>query len=281
MKDIRVAAVCMNSSPGEIDRNLGTIRSFILKASDKGAETICFPELCFTGYILEKPERACPPSLFKEASERILEMAKMHGMVVMAGIIEVKDKGERPYISQIVAGPQGILGIYRKTHLSPPEKASYRQGEEIGVYRCTHLTFGVQLCYESHFPELSTLMALRGAEAIFMPHASPRGNPEEKTESWLRHLPGRAFDNGLYVIACNQVRETKEGLSFPGVVLALSPSGKTLAKYCGKEEKMVLVDMRARELSEIRNHRMRYFLPSRRPELYKEIATADQEKRPS
>ena len=61
------------------------------------------------------------------------------------------------------------------------------------------LTFGLELCYESHFPEISTVLCLKGAEILFMPHASPRGEPDEKMKSWLRHLPSRAFDNGVFV----------------------------------------------------------------------------------
>jgi predicted amidohydrolase len=272
MKDIRVAAVCMDSVPGRIDQNLGTIRSFISKAADQGAKIICFPELSVTGYVVEKPETTCPPSLFREASDRILEMARLNSLTVLAGLIESTEDGAKPYLTQIVANQDGTLWKYRKTHLSPQEIRTYRAGEEIRVYRSSHLDFGIQLCYESHFPEMSTLMALEGVEAIFMPHASPRGNPSEKTDSWLRHLPSRAFDNGVFVIACNQSRETKDGLSFPGVVLALSPSGRIFAKYTGTDQKLVLIDLKAIELEEVRKHRMKYFLPNRRPELYKAIA---------
>jgi predicted amidohydrolase len=271
MKDVRVAAVCMKSLPGEIDKNLERIRSFICQASDKRAAIICFPELSITGYILEKPEAGCSPALFEEASQQVLEMAGTNGVLVMAGIIEAMKDGGKPYITQILVGPGGLLGRYRKTHLSPPEQEAYRPGEEIPVYQCSHFTFGIQLCYESHFPEISTLMSLKGAEAIFMPHASPRGEPEEKLESWLRHLPSRAFDNGLYLVACNQVGQGSEGLFFPGTILALSPSGRIMERYCGTEDKMVLVDMKASEIEEVRSHRMKYFLPHRRPELYQDL----------
>ena len=272
MKDIKVGAVCMNAVPGQIDQNLGTIQSFISKAADQGVKIICFPELSVTGYIIEKPETISPPSVFREASDRILEMARLNDITVLAGLIESTDEGTNPYITQIVANQDGTLWKYRKTHLSPLETRSYRAGEEIQVYQSSHLNFGIQLCYESHFPEMSTLMALKGVEAIFMPHASPRGTPLEKTDSWLRHLPSRAFDNGVYVIACNQSSEIEEGLSFPGVVLALSPSGRILAKYSGRGQELVLVDLGAIELEEVRSHRMKYFLPNRRPELYSGIA---------
>jgi N-carbamoylputrescine amidase len=116
-------------------------------------------------------------------------------------------------------------------------------------------------------------MALKGAEIIFMPHASPRGNPGEKLQSWLRHLPGRAFDNALYVVACNQVGPTREGFTFPGVAVALNPAGIVMAEYKATKEEMLVVDLKRDEMEEIRKHRMAYFIPNRRPELYAELST--------
>jgi hypothetical protein len=46
-----------------------------------------------------------------------------------------------------------------------------------------------------------------------------------------------------------------------------------MERYCGTEDKMVLVDMRAREIEEVRSHRMKYFLPHRRPELYRGLVS--------
>ena len=106
-----------------------------------------------------------------------------------------------------------------------------------------------------------------------MPHASPRGNPDEKLKSWLRHLPGRAFDNGVFVVACNQVGKTSEGLFFPGVIVALDPQGRILESYTGNEERMVLVELKAETLQETRSHRMKYFIPHRRAELYKDLVS--------
>jgi N-carbamoylputrescine amidase len=90
-----------------------------------------------------------------------------------------------------------------------------------------------------------------GADVIFMPHASPRGTPTQKFNSWMRHLPARAFDNSLYVVACNQ-----------------NPSGRIVKKNTGGKEHMIVADLKAEELEKVRGHRMRYFLPNRRPDLY-------------
>lgn len=270
MKNIKIAAVCMKSLPRKIDRNLDRIESFVQEASERGVNIICFPEFSITGYILDNPHNIYSRIQSGEIIERVIRMARTEGLIIIVGMIEMTDD-LKPYISQVVAGPDGLLGIYRKTHLSPQEKESYEAGEKIDVFKYKDITFGVQLCYEAHFPEISTVMALKGADIIFIPHASPRGTPEEKMKSWLRHLTSRAFDNGIYVVACNQVGDTREGFSFPGVAMALNPAGGVIARYGGSQEKMLLIDLKEREIREIREHRMRYFIPNRRPELYSDL----------
>ncbi len=111
-------------------------------------------------------------------------------------------------------------------------------------------------------------MTARGAEVIFFPHASPRGNPEEKHISWLRHLTARAFDNSIFVIACNQIGENCNGLEFPGNAMAIDPSGEVIAKDTASRPSMLLVDLKSDVLNGVRSHPMRHFFPHRRPELY-------------
>jgi len=268
MDDLKIAAICMHSVTGEIEKNLDRMQSFVSEASKEGADIVCFPELCVTGYVLTRPMDAYGGLDSNNAMERLVLMAREADLILIAGLIEIGGD-EKPYISQVIADPKGLIGIYRKTHLSPTEKDVYGAGQEIKVFSHESTTFGVQLCYEAHFPEISTGMALMGADILFIPHASPRGEPDEKFKSWLRHLPARAFDNGLFVVACNQVGETTEGLSFPGVAVVFGPDGRLLAKYAGKREKILFAELGAGMLRDIRTHRMRYFLPERRPQLYK------------
>jgi len=257
----------MRSEPGEVDGNLERMESFVHKASKKSADAVLFPELSISGYTLREPERIYDPARSRQIQDRILRMARDAKLIILAGMVEILQES-RPHVSHIAAGPDGFLGLHRKTHLSPPEKEKYGRGESLNVFHQIGLTFGLELCYETHFPEISTVLSLKGAEIIFMPHASPGGNPEEKMKSWLRHLPARAFDNGVFIVACNQVGKTREGFSFPGVVLALDPQGRVMESYSGNEEKMVFVELKAETLKETRSHRMKYFLPNRRPELY-------------
>jgi N-carbamoylputrescine amidase len=172
------------------------------------------------------------------------------------------------YASHLVLTPDGGLGVYRKVHIAPPERGIFTAGDEVPVFSAAGTRFGVQLCYDAHFPELSAAMTAKGAEVIFIPHASPRGSAAEKHESWMRHLPARAFDNSVFIVAWNQIGENCKGLSFPGNAVVVAPSGDVIAKDLSGAEKLFFVDLEAERLDQVRGHEMRYFFPHRRPRLY-------------
>ena len=194
-------------------------------------------------------------------------MAHENQIVILAGMAE-KDEKDRIFASHLVVTPQNISGIYRKIHIAPPERNILSAGNSVPLFEVEGVKFGIQLCYDAHFPELSTRMAVDGADIIFMPHASPRGTPNEKFNSWMRHLTARAFDNGVFIVACNQSGDNQNGLDFPGIAMVIGPSGDVLQDNISGKEAMIVADLKADVLAAVRGHRMRYFLPNRRPELY-------------
>jgi len=167
-----------------------------------------------------------------------------------------------------MAPPDAPPVVYRKCHLAPPEQDTFSSGDAIPVFRFKQWRIGIQLCYDSHFPELTTRMALAGADLVLMPHASPRGSAQDKHTSWTRHLPARAFDNGLFVAACNQTGDNGNGLTFPGNAAIFNPSGHVVATALTGEAALLTAALSVRDLAHVRDHRMRYFLPNRRFDLY-------------
>lgn len=267
----------MQSPFGDVAENLRRVESHVRAAASEGAEIVCFPELSLTGYSIRDDVTRYAEKIPGPASGCLVRMAREQEIVILAGMLE-KSSGEKPYISQIVAGPSGIIGVYRKTHLSPMERGFYQEGDEIEVFVYDDIVFGIQLCYESHFPELSTLMTLQGVDMIFMPFASPNKDPEEKKESWSRMLPARAFDNSVFLVACNQAGENGRGTYFPGVIIMLDPSGKVIRHYAGHDEKMIVEELKKEDIERVRDNRMQAFMKYRRPELYDNISCAALEK---
>jgi len=268
MNDIRIAAVISNSRVGETARNLRQMEQWIAAALAAQAAMICFPEMSITGYHVRQPIEKVAEPIPGPSTDHLQRIAQKTGITILAGLAETDGLGHL-YPSHVVITPGGITGCYRKIHLGPSEKDLFTAGDTVPVFQSNGITFGVQLCYDAHFPELSTAMAIKGADVIFIPHASPRNTPNEKLQSWMRHLPARAYDNSLFVVACNPCGENGEGLSFSGVALAISPSGDILQSCAGDGEQMMVFDLKADLLEDVRNHRMKYFLPNRRPEVYR------------
>jgi N-carbamoylputrescine amidase len=267
MKNIRIAAVIFNSPVGQVQQNLDRMLPWIEKAKTKAADLICFPELNVTGYSTDSIIKDFAESIPGPISRQLEQMARDTGIIVLAGMAE-RDAAGRLFASHLVVSPAGISGVYRKLHIAPPERALFSSGDHIPVFNLAGTNLGIQLCYDAHFPELSTRMAVDGVDIIFMPHASPRGTPPEKLDSWMRHLSARAFDNGVFIVACNQVGKNQKGLEFPGLAVIIGPSGNIAKDKIIGREGMLVADLTEDDLSRVRHHKMRYFLPHRRPDLY-------------
>ncbi len=268
MKDIRIATVSSNSPVGKMDYNLDCMRVWIQHAKNQGVEIICFPEMNTCGYATNRDTVVMlSEPIPGKITDDLLKIAGHYNIVILAGITEI-DKEGRIFATHLVVEPGRIAGMYRKLHLAPPESTVLTPGNQIPLFESCGIKFGIQLCYDAHFPELSTNMAVGGADLIFFPHASPRGTPNEKYVSWMRHLTARAFDNSVFIVACNQSGENKNGLFFPGISVIIGPNGEVICKDISGEENMLVADLKNADLLKVREHRMRYFLPNRRPELY-------------
>jgi N-carbamoylputrescine amidase len=274
MEDLRIAAVVMRSVLGDTSGNLNRTATWVQKAASAGADLVCFPELNLTGYSVREVARSIAEPVPGPLTEAVVQMARENGVLILAGLVEKGEDGSI-FASQLVAIGEGLQGIYRKCHLSPFEQSLYSPGNAFPVFNFRGATFGIELCYDTHFPELSTLLTLKGAEILFCLHASPRGTPEEKQRSWMRHLTARAYDNGVFVVACNQTGDNNDGLEFPGLAFALNPSGEVIDEDISGDEGILIADLRATELAHVRENRMRHFFPNRRPELYDGLVKKD------
>lgn len=74
------------------------------------------------------------------------------------------------YNSAAVVGPDGLLAVYRKTHLWDREKLWFTPGSEPPpVVETPFGRIGVAVCYDLDFPELTRGLALAGADLIALP----------------------------------------------------------------------------------------------------------------
>ena len=267
MNTIKAALVVQNCLAGNYEKNLESTKNFIGIAIEKGAQLIVFPEMNLTGYMVNDDICSVSRAVTEDMLNLFRDIAKISQATIMVGLAE-KTQDKNIYASHFVFNPNGSSDVYRKIHISPFEKKYFSAGNQISIFNSHDLIFGVQLCYDAHFPELSQAMALKQADIIFIPHASPRGTSQEKFDSWARHLRARAFDNGLYIAALNQTGDNMKGLSFPGICLLIGPDGNVVYKSIDDSEEVHIITIKKTVLSDVRSHPMRYYLPNRRTDLF-------------
>ncbi len=269
MQDLRIAMVQMNCRVADHDGNLVTIGRFTEEAAAQNVDIVCFPELCVSGYNAGDTSKPKPEPLQGESLRSLEEIGRGNDITLLAGLLECDVSGIT-YNTQVICGPDGFVGHYRKTHVPTSENGTWCQGDALPVFKHAKACYGIEICYDSHFPEVSTILAGKGAEVIFLPHASARETPEDKRTRWMRYVPARAYDNNVYVAICNHVGDNGAGICFSGVTFICDPRGVVIAEVeSGTEEEMIVADLRGSVLGESRSEPETFFRHFRRPEMYR------------
>jgi predicted amidohydrolase len=267
MKPVRICLAITKSKAGKFAENLEICLDAIQKAGRKKADMVVFPEMNLTGYAGDHQIYAMARTIDKDLIQPFIQISHQLHMIILVGLAEKTDSGQI-YASHLIFLPNAPYGKYRKIHTAPNEQDIFTAGNSIPVFEHPKIRFGVQLCYDAHFPELSTTMALQQVDLIVFPHASPRGSTAQKFASWMRHLPARAFDNGIFIAAVNQIADNGAGLCFPGLSVVIGPDGNLISRCMDQENHLHTVDLDPEMLTHVRSHRMRYFLPFRRNDLF-------------
>ncbi len=171
---LRVAAISIESRPGETARNLELIRKWCARAAAEGVQLALFPELSLTGFIPNHPQgahdawlrsalagaRRMAEPISGQAVTALAEIAAETGIHIAAGLLE--DAGNLLYNAMVLVAPGGIAGVWRKMHIPMYEMPFYSGGPAPEVVSTTLGRIGANICFDALLPE-STRLA-RGAQ---------------------------------------------------------------------------------------------------------------------
>ncbi len=260
MKNVTVAAIQMDCVLGEKQPNLEKAAQYIKQAAGKGAELITLPELFSTGYRTEAEDRQLAEQIPGFTTEWLKDKSKTYHVYLAGAILEYDPVDEQIYDTCILTGPEGYIGKYRKTHLWDNEKERFSKGTDLPVFKTAIGTIGLQICYEIGFPEISRIMALKGAEIIVC--TSAFGMP--RLYAWELATQSRALENGAFLIAANRTG-TDKGTTFAGHSRIVNPQGSIFATL--KEEEGYVIQTLNQEEILAQRERIPY-LSDHNKELY-------------
>jgi predicted amidohydrolase len=238
MKEFIAACVQIAITPNDVKANIAKSVAWLEQAvRENDAELIVFPETVTTGFVttLEVGELW---DLLDDTliTAEIQKAAKSHGVHIVWPTYRRGPERGVIYNSSILIGPDGgIIGTYDKTHPFPLERAVcggwVTVGNRAEVFETALGSIGMIICYDGDFPELSRILAVKGAEIITRPSALLRS-----FDIWNLTTSARAYDNHVYMVATNSVGPDAGGGYYFGHSMIVNPIAWRLAQARGSEE---------------------------------------------
>ena len=253
MREFIAAGVQLAPVPGDVDANIKKALKALPKAIEVGAELVVFPETATTGFDtgLSKEELWDLVDFVPgKATERIQEAAAEHRIYIVWPTYERgKDRGV-VYNSAILIGRMATSSAPTE---DPPVRGVGRIRGVDHAWRSRNVFSGPLhpgkiICYDGDFPDLSTTLALKGAEVIVRPSALLR-----TYDHWWATSFARAYDNHVYVVAVNAVGGDGGGNYYFGHSMIIAPNGWKLAQGRCAEE-VVYATLKRRVEIRIRRH---------------------------
>ena len=235
MRQFPIAVIQMASGQ-DPEENLQALSAFVREATRRGARAAALPEsVSYRGVEMERYAEEVPGG---HTFQCLSTLARETGLWLHGGsIYEKNPQGGRPYNCTMVIRPDGTLAAkYRKLHpfdVTVPGGGQMREssqicpGDTIVTVDAGELgTWGLSVCYDLRFGELYRLMALEGAQVLFVPANFTLNTGKDHWEVLLR---ARAIENGCYVVAPEQFGP---GPEFPayGRSMVVDPWGNVVAQ---------------------------------------------------
>jgi deaminated glutathione amidase len=266
----RVALVQMKSSVNK-EQNLAYSLRLIEDAVKDNAHLICFPEF----QMAYSPAEQKPEGLHKIAEKidgnfisMLSNSAKRNKINVIATIYELNNTNKRNhkvFDTAVIINERGKLeSIYRKVHLY--DALGFKESKKLMagniIEKPTTTSggkLGLLICYDMRFPEICRILTINGAKILVCPSAWVAGFM--KQEHWQIMLKARAIENGVYVIAPDQL-----GNIYCGHSMVIDPYGTTLVDMENREG-MQFIDIDNSRIDTIRSKLP--LLKNRRTDVYK------------
>lgn len=215
---IRVASAAVLPDKWQKETNWKRIERMVRRAvSEGGAQVVVTPEGVLEGYVINEVNAVKEPAAREEMVRRFLELGEpLDGpyirraselcrqlkIYLVLGFLE--REGERLLNTAILIDPEGdIIGKYSKTHFAQGysiNPSCYVPGDEYPVFQTPFGKVGMLICYDRQLPEPARIIALKGAQLLFLP--SYGGYSDENGWNTVM-MRTRAYENRLPLVFCN------------------------------------------------------------------------------
>jgi len=248
---LTVAVISPRCVFGDVEGNLSHFTELIEEAAARRARLICFPELALTSYsthtaVLKSAEEIPGPT-----TRKLEAIARRLNVYISVGMAE-RD-GNRHHIAQVLVGPKGYLGRYRKNHpTSSEQQCGFASGQAFPFWEIDGFRFGILICADGRHQ--NTIEAMKNAhiDVIHHPHGNTVGSLGREAEEWTRskmvYFVPRAVQARAHILVNNSAEDSQQPhatLQYSSGALVVDPLGQVVARTTQKDrsEKMVIATL--------------------------------------
>jgi predicted amidohydrolase len=245
MKTVRIAAAQTVEFREDIEAALNCVADVASRAEREGASLLCFPEGFLQGYLTdETPARQNALDLTSPAFETVMNRLPRTRPMIVTGLIEL-EKG-RLFNTAIVVDRRVLIGRYRKVYL-PSGEHIFDAGSDSLVCEVDGLRFGINVCYDTNFPEAARKVADLGASLIVCPaNNMHRRHTAEALKNVHNSVRGqRCRETGLWLVSADVTGERDGRVSW-GPTAVLNPAGEVVAQLPLEKTGLLVADIPCR-----------------------------------
>jgi len=244
---VRIALGQINTTVGDLDGNVDTMSAWAARATEAGADLICFPELAITGY---PPEDLVLRRTFVDDNlEALEELARRSagGCTVITGFVDRSDAGIHNAAALLHGGV--IEARYHKVKLPNygvfDEKRYFVPGLAECTVRVASSDLGISVCEDAWAPGPPFDEYARGRVPLVL---NINGSPyhRHKIAERLDICRDRARETGAWIVYVNAIGGQDE-LIFDGGSMVVSPQGELAHRAAMFEEDLLVVDLQRLE----------------------------------
>ncbi|MCA2213517.1 carbon-nitrogen hydrolase family protein [Jidongwangia harbinensis] len=214
----------------DVPAALAMVESFSAEAGLADLDLLLFPECFLQGYLVT-PEYLRRHALDLDSAafgEILLRLASIPQTLVI-GLIERRH--ERFYNTAAVINRGRLLGTYRKTHLTAGESA-FTAGTGYPVFDLNGVRFGINICYDTRFPEPARAVAAQGARVLLV--CAQNMMRRRNAERWrpLHHAirADRVRETGMWLISADVTGQRDEQRIGYGPTSVINPAARVVAQ---------------------------------------------------
>ncbi len=219
------AAITCDPKLGMKAQNIEEQYGLVEEAAKKGAKLIALPEMSTTGYCWYDREEIAPyvEPVPGPTTQKFEQIARKYECWIVVGMPEVARETNIYYNSAVLIGPDGVVGVHRKTHNYVSEGRWAKQGDlDHRVYKTPIGNIGLLICMDITIMEAARLEGVRGADIV----VSINNWVADKTPAMVWFT--RAYENGCYLMVANRAG-LERGTEFNGGSCLFDPNGKLLS----------------------------------------------------